>query len=346
MGGSEVCVDLLEEEYLRHPIFKKRVEADFSLLDGEVGFGDIEEVIKKEGRDKVLVEFIKKSTAREFYDYIKELEGYEVYLLTGDDNRLYRQKVIERCKEPGRVVLVSTQVIEAGVDIDMDLGLKDVSILESEEQFAGRINRNACGKGRVYFFDLDEAAKVYRGDLRLAFGIGQNREIFVQKRYGEYYQKLLEALRRQGNRREGVRSRIDEFREHVRGLDFGWVRKQMRLIDKKSFTIFLPFRIDVAEYGLEVDGEFLSDGLLDGRKVWQALKELESVESYAARMVKKSQILSLGQFFMFDIYGDKITRYSDEAGGIYLIEEYESFVDEELRIDIKAFEEYQGSIFL
>ncbi len=40
------------------------------------------------------------------------------------------------------VILVATQVVEAGIDIDMDIGYKDISKLDSEEQFIGRINRN------------------------------------------------------------------------------------------------------------------------------------------------------------------------------------------------------------
>mgnify|MGYP000169888704 CR=1 FL=1 len=49
------------------------------------------------------------------------------------------------------MILVATQVIEAGVDIDMDIGFKDISRLDSEEQFMGRINRSGKKDGVVYF---------------------------------------------------------------------------------------------------------------------------------------------------------------------------------------------------
>ncbi len=51
------------------------------------------------------------------------------------------------------VIVVATQVIEAGVDIDMDIGFKDISTLDSEEQFLGRINRS-CSRTDcwAYFF--------------------------------------------------------------------------------------------------------------------------------------------------------------------------------------------------
>ena len=47
---------------------------------------------------------------------------------------------------------MATQVVEAGIDIDMDIGYKDISKLDSEEQFIGRINRNFKRKGVVLFF--------------------------------------------------------------------------------------------------------------------------------------------------------------------------------------------------
>ena len=70
---------------------------------------------------------------------------------------------------------MATQVIEAGVDIDMDLGLKDISLIESEEQFMGRINRNSIKQGKVYFFNYDDTKEIYRGDLRVEFNIKKDK---------------------------------------------------------------------------------------------------------------------------------------------------------------------------
>lgn len=51
------------------------------------------------------------------------------------------------------MIVIATQVIEAGVDIDMNIGYKDISILDSEEQFAGRINRS-CNLHEALFTAL------------------------------------------------------------------------------------------------------------------------------------------------------------------------------------------------
>ncbi|MCS4473099.1 helicase-related protein [Clostridium botulinum] len=95
-----------------------------------------------------------KNRALEFHnDLVMDLsDPKKVLLITGDDNSIERNDIIKRVKDENNIVLVATQVIEAGVDIDMDIGYKDISMLDSDEQFLGRINRS-CEKPKstVYF---------------------------------------------------------------------------------------------------------------------------------------------------------------------------------------------------
>jgi CRISPR-associated endonuclease/helicase Cas3 len=86
-----------------------------------------------------------------------------------------RQEKIKCCKERlaqgERTVLVSTQLIEAGVDIDFPVVYRDLCPLPNLIQSAGRCNRNNSieSGGIVKFFELCDdsgkpsAAKVYRG---------------------------------------------------------------------------------------------------------------------------------------------------------------------------------------
>lgn len=77
----------------------------------------------------------------------------------------FNQKI--KKKQDQKVILISTQVVEAGVDIDMDLGFKNRAILDSDEQLAGRINRNASKNGcKVFLFELDSVKNVYGNDER------------------------------------------------------------------------------------------------------------------------------------------------------------------------------------
>lgn len=54
-----------------------------------------------------------------------------------------------------KIIIVSTQVIEAGIDIDLDVAIRDVGPLDSIIQVSGRCNRaKRIEKGRVHVFNL------------------------------------------------------------------------------------------------------------------------------------------------------------------------------------------------
>ena len=69
-----------------------------------------------------------------------------------------KRDVIEKVKtlmnNGEKVLLVSTQSIEAGVDLDFDVGFREVSPISSIIQTAGRVNRHfGDKKGALYIFD-------------------------------------------------------------------------------------------------------------------------------------------------------------------------------------------------
>lgn len=137
------------EKYFNHKKFAKRVQADYSLLGYKITKEELQEHVLAQAQDgkKILIEFIKKKSAEEFYRNIREKSPIPVLLMTGDSCILDRKRIIRQTKEMKSVILIATQVIEAGVDIDMDIGYKDISRLDSEEQFMGRINRSGKKEG-------------------------------------------------------------------------------------------------------------------------------------------------------------------------------------------------------
>jgi CRISPR-associated endonuclease/helicase Cas3 len=78
--------------------------------------------------------------------------------------RLSRIRMIkEREQDPRRRVIVSTQLIEAGVDIDVDVVYRDFAPLDSVNQVAGRCNRNfGRARGVMHLFEVvDERGVPY-----------------------------------------------------------------------------------------------------------------------------------------------------------------------------------------
>jgi CRISPR-associated endonuclease/helicase Cas3 len=68
--------------------------------------------------------------------------GGSVEFLTADVTPADRLAAVKRIKKAESCLVVSTQCIEAGVDIDMDLVIRDFGPLDSLIQVAGRCNRN------------------------------------------------------------------------------------------------------------------------------------------------------------------------------------------------------------
>lgn len=324
-NSCENTINLIyhREKYFSNPLFRNRVNISYELIDKEIDavYEHVKSMCKK--NKKILIEFIKKQSAYNFYNALQEDEDVtsKVELLTGDDNVVERQRILGIISESDDIILVATQVIEAGVDIDMDIGYKDISKLDSEEQFMGRINRSCKRKGVVYFFNIDNADIIYKNDIRInkEFTLVNQtmKEILVSKDFKRYYQPVLSALK--SNYNESLsESNLDEFFLNCVGvLKFEKVEDRMKLIEEDmwSMSIFLSRVIE------------LEDGIvLDGNKVWNNYKELlaNSKLEYAEKEVKLSKARSLLNYFIYQIKKCDLV-YNDRIGDLYFIEDGKTY---------------------
>ncbi len=97
---------------------------------------------------RVLITLNTRASSRRIYDDLSKIwddtKTCPVYFLTADVTPVDRLAIIEilKNKHMQPCLVVSTQVVEAGVDIDMDLVIRDFAPLDSLIQVAGRCNRN------------------------------------------------------------------------------------------------------------------------------------------------------------------------------------------------------------
>lgn len=126
----------------------------------------------------------------------------------------------QRLLEQKRIVLVSTQLIEAGVDIDFPMLYRDLCPLPNLIQSAGRCNRNSIfSVGLVFLFELTRdsgltsASLIYRDEAKdflnfcktnIVGGIMEIDLLEIQKRFFEYVQMNLKiGLHKQSNAENG-----------------------------------------------------------------------------------------------------------------------------------------------
>ena len=329
--------------YYQNHFFKDRVVLDFSMADRRYSLEEIAlEVLKYKDR-KVLIEFIKKKTAREFYRIITQMDhgDTEAEELTGDDNIDIREKIIDKINRTEKIIIIATQVIEAGIDIDMDIGFKDISLPDSDEQFLGRINRSCRKSGsKAFFFHYDDPSSIYsknkQSDFRLKYSIDKKEyaDMFVKKEFDKIYELVLKDIKSYRNQKNAYN--IISIYNDCRELDFKSVEKTMELMEP-NYQIYLGYRIERA------DGE-----IVDGNAVWEEYKKLYADKEidYAEKRIKLSGIYSRMALFTYNIISTEEAKCcGDEVGSYIYISNGEDFL-EDGKFDRQRLKKYARRPFL
>ena len=351
-GNHEKVVNLIEnpEKYFQDARFKKRVALSYELLyqDKKTEMKELYAHVlgqAQKGR-KLLMEFITKTSAEKFYHMLTESgqEDLQIFCMTGDDNQIDRKRILREMDTADKdkaVILVATQVVEAGIDIDMDIGYKDISKLDSEEQFIGRINRNFKRKGVVYFFDMDNESGIYKEDYRVdtAYTLRKDemKQLLADKNFGKYYDYILKGIRKYRNDRKNENG-IEAFVDNVKKLDFVWISQKMKLIDKND-----DWKMSVY-FAREITTD--TGEIIDGKQVWERYRELLSdmTMNYAKKQILLSEVKSKMSYFIYQIKIDHSLDYNDRIGELYLIEDAEQYF-ENGRLNTDKFYS-QGNLFV
>lgn len=120
-----------------------------------------------EENKRVLITLNTRKSARKVRDTLagpsSTATGTPVYFISADVTPRDRLEIIKKIKAGKPCIVVSTQCIEAGVDIDMDLVIRDFAPLDSMVQIAGRCNREGKkARCQVEIVDLvDEEEQRY-----------------------------------------------------------------------------------------------------------------------------------------------------------------------------------------
>jgi CRISPR-associated endonuclease/helicase Cas3 len=144
-----------------------------SMLLDEFVEGVLDRRKELEG-ERTLITLNTRASARAVRDALAEKWDAPLYLLTADVTPKDRIAAIGEIKDlRSPCVVVSTQVIEAGVDVDMSLVMRDFAPLDSLVQIAGRCNRNGLWSRRdVEVYHLRNAAG--RSFAEMVYTVGKD----------------------------------------------------------------------------------------------------------------------------------------------------------------------------
>lgn len=171
----------------------------------------------------------------------------KIYHLSTSMYPINRKRIIDLIRKDLRngihLVVLSTQLIEAGVDFDFPIVYRAISPIDSIVQAAGRCNREGkLESGHVYLFELEEGGSPL-GIYQL--GTDQTRAILQQKgvealhyldTYMRYFRSLYSLTGEEG---------LDE-KEIMKLPPFSYpeVARRFKMIDQDTIQVLIEFPAD------------------------------------------------------------------------------------------------------
>jgi len=256
------------EKYFSDDIFN-RYKIQFK--DGETKLEQLKEMVLDEN-NSVLVILNTIDDSKDFYTTLSEdLSKDELILLnthfTPNDRKRKIVFIKDRLEKKKRIITISTQLIEAGVDIDFPVLYRDFAPVSSIVQSAGRCNRN--GKldfGKVVLFKLRNREKI-RSEL--IYGRGKDKDIlqFTKDAWkkSEYEEKQLLSVQKRFFDRilnelhfaKHIQKKFDLKLDFIQDMSDCMFRKigKFQLIDEQDYGE--PVRYYVPENNSDANFEIL-----------------------------------------------------------------------------------------
>jgi CRISPR-associated helicase Cas3/CRISPR-associated endonuclease Cas3-HD len=229
----------------------KRVEVFWPKNGEKCGWAELAADLRSDDAKQVLCVVNLKRHVRTLLDELTGTEG--LFHLSTNMCAEHRRTVLNRVRKhlkygkPCR--LISTQCVEAGVDLDFPLVYRALAPLEAIAQAAGRCNRegklNEQGRlGEVVVFEPNDekelrwcypthayyqAAEVTRTMLALHGDLNINDPALFR----DYYRRLYD-LNNPANLNQALN-------EAITALDFPEVAKHYRLIDQNTIQVLVPW---------------------------------------------------------------------------------------------------------
>lgn len=229
-------------------LMPKRVEYEWRVRSGKTTWQNLARELRGDACRQVLVVCNLKRHALALLDALEGIEG--VFHLSTNLCAAHRRVVLSRVRErlatgqPCR--LISTQCVEAGVDIDFPLVYRAFAPLEAIAQAAGRCNREGRlgAPGKVIVFEPDEegdwkrrypafayyqAAEVARGLLNENDALDlDDPEVFRR-----YYRSLYDISKPD--------AQAPKLTEALSAIDFARTAREYRLIEQNTFQLLVPW---------------------------------------------------------------------------------------------------------
>ncbi len=253
-----------------------------------------------------------KAAAMELYKRLRNTENAGVFHLSTNMCPAHRRKCISDMKEQLEshmpVICVTTQLIEAGVDISFGCVVRSLAGMDNAVQAAGRCNRHGENEtvSPVYMLHLWEEKLGSLEEIKNAANISRDiantaEDLDDVNHLVQYFRKLYKSER--GKLRYPLKKHTDQDLINLLSLNAGWVDKEkyphlqfcgqafkkagrlFEVIDSKTSAVIVPYNADAKELIADLCSE------QDPKRIVELLRRAQkySVNVYAGTEYKLEQ---------------------------------------------------------
>ncbi len=254
-----ICKELCPPETMRDEIFRRTVYHREGALSWEDLAG------KLNACQQVLCVVNTRKSAQTVYGLLEEEGRFHLSTLMCPAHRRAALEVIrKRLKEGLPCRVVSTSLIEAGVDVDFPAVFREEAGLDSILQAAGRCNREGKNPAEESIVTVFEGESPVPQAIRLNKDLGrQTLERFEKPDSPEaiayYFGQLLEMTGKDSQDR-GILPLMEDM---DRLMPFRTVSERFKLIEDASRTVYVPWK----------DGAEVTDRLQKGERSRKLFRE-------------------------------------------------------------------------
>ena len=254
------------------------------IIKGKINFDEfkteIANYIGNNPTKDVLVILNTKKAARETFEFVCgeiDTENIEPYFLTTFITPFERKNIINRIKQKSdkQKVIISTQLVEAGVDISVNTVFRQMSPIDSIIQAAGRANRyiEKPEVAEVFVYDIDEYRKlsnyVYGNDLLIKTeNVLKDYQIVEEKDYIQLIERYFAEVRKQSD------NTSQPILKAIKNLDFALVDFEL-IENRKTESVF----IQLNERAKEVWDRYVDIYSRKELKQWEREAEFSAIKS-------------------------------------------------------------------
>ena len=246
--------------HFANPVFNRYT---ITSIKERLTIATLSERVLRETKSTAAVLNTKRDSIR-LYNLVRERADCPVFLLNTlfySDDRTAKLDEVKRLLGQGRkVYLITTQVVEAGVDIDFDILYRDIAPVPNLQQAFGRLNRNdrrsidqGVGIGYVFaLYDDDlirlRARTIYNGedgpflDFAIEAVINSPKERFEEREFFELQQSYFEGVADRTRFGQHGRREEDNFVRQIKDFRYGDMG-QFRLISEQEYGDQVQFYV-------------------------------------------------------------------------------------------------------